>query len=603
MESASLIATPSRESWAALVALSDGLDPAQLDALDAALLDWPDALRRAPDAWLRAVLATGRQPALLLARVLRFDETFSTRLDSENVARLARCPDVARVTELRFVSRGLRLKVMRPLAQSRCFPALRVLEMSDTPVLTSATAARVVAGLAGPCLEELVLARCKKLDKTLIPRLLDIGGLSLRRLSVSGRLTAAQLALLLAHPLAEGLTHLDFPADVPLPDADIFSTVLPELRSLSLSVSGEPGEQPLDLLRHVEVLSVRGSGASALLAALGRAGSTALRRVRVLPADLGTLAPLLGSARLPALAHLDLCDAGLSLSSPPPAAGLSSLRAVWMSLGFVPSALSQQALEVALSMLPEGLESLTLCPLGAGLRELRPFAAALAASSHLSGLRHLCCARVVFDFDGIVALLAAEHLRGLRTLDLRWSHGHLKRAGRMGDVKALADPAASSSLQTLLLDCARLTDGGLRVLLREGGLGGLKRLGLQRCSLGSEAGEIIAGAAQLSGLHTLDLSWNSIDDRSVAALAGAPHLASVRRLDLGCNNEITLAGLRAIDSSPHLRGLRSLVVSFPVHEKAAVIALLRGSWLRTIDLSAHAYNTTQGIVIRGTDLR
>ncbi|MFT4975389.1 MAG: GrpB-like predicted nucleotidyltransferase (UPF0157 family) [Myxococcota bacterium] len=61
------------------------------------------------------------------------------------------------------------------------------------------------------------------------------------------------------------------------------------------------------------------------------------------------------------------------------------------------------------------------------------------------------------------------------------------------------------------------------------------------------------------------------------------------------------AGQRLVDSLCDL-ALVEHVGSTAVHFRDALIRDDARRW-RTIDLSVHAYNTVQGIVIRGTDLR
>ena len=125
-----------------------------------------------------------------------------------------------------------------------------------------------------------MLAKNPKLDDSLVTRLLQLPALPpLVELDLGGvdKLTAASLRALLHAPLAARLDRLVHHGAVALDDREVLGVSRPSLRRLELRVTEASAVAPLSLLSSVETLGVQGAGASALLAALGRQGSDALR--------------------------------------------------------------------------------------------------------------------------------------------------------------------------------------------------------------------------------------------------------------------------------------------------------------------------------------
>jgi hypothetical protein len=96
-------------------------------------------------------------------------------------------------------------------------------------------------------------------------------------------------------------------------------------------------------------------------------------------------------------------------------------------------------------------------------------------------------------------------------------------------------------------------------LAQNASLAGLETLELEEMKLGSEGAEALAKSPHLGRLRALNLGWCEIGEAGARALARSPNMASVRSLDL--SGEELGQGLAALLESPHLGGLRKLVLS------------------------------------------
>lgn len=85
----------------------------------------------------------------------------------------------------------------------------------------------------------------------------------------------------------------------------------------------------------------------------------------------------------------------------------------------------------------------------------------------------------------------------------------------------------------------------------------------------------------LGDVHELSVVWNNeVSEDALKALADLPALASLRTLYLG--GELTAGGLAALAKSPHIRGLRSLVISRAGFGLDGMRALAAWPGLRTV---------------------
>src|SRR3954470_19218186 len=91
-------APPSVAAWVELCACVEALGdelPGAIDAIDARLAGWPDALRRAPVGWMLQLDEGGEVPALLLARAAELTSTMVDEID-----RVGRSPYLRRLRHL-----------------------------------------------------------------------------------------------------------------------------------------------------------------------------------------------------------------------------------------------------------------------------------------------------------------------------------------------------------------------------------------------------------------------------------------------------------------------------------------------------------------------
>lgn len=170
--------------------------------------------------------------------------------------------------------------------------------------------------------------------------------------------------------------------------------------------------------------------------------------------------------------------------------------------------------------------------------ELVADAPALARSPDLALLD---LARNRVGTDGVAALGASGHLRGLRAL----------RLGRTSFDRAAVDALAwggFAPLASLDLDAAGLTERDVAVLCASPRFEGLTELNLSNNALGVSACEAVAACAGLGSLKRLFLHNCRLDDDAVRALLASPHLRSLENLALS-ENHITDAATRAFLSS------------------------------------------------------
>ncbi len=170
-------------------------------------------------------------------------------------------------------------------------------------------------------------------------------------------------------------------------------------------------------------------------------------------------------------------------------------------------------------------------------------------------LRVLTEIRVVECDLGPIALRAvldSPHLLGLRQMKLASVHLN----GAEG-VRAVAETAAASLLESLVFYNTPLADEGAWVLKQSQAFGRLRDLTLIDCGLGEEGARSVARSRFLANVEALDLSLNHVGNNGAWALAESPFIGGVRHLALA-DCHIGDAGAKGLALSPHLDRLEHL---------------------------------------------
>lgn len=315
-----------------------------------------------------------------------------------------------------------------------------------------------------------------------------------------------------------------------------------------------------DALPALEVLELSAcTGVKRVLRGADRAGALpALRELELgdSPTTHNDLEALKGMGRLRALERLGLRRAGLDAAQ---------LQALITALGD-PNALRELDLS-ANPIGPEGARQLAAHPGFAPLERLE---------LHECGLGN----------EGLTALAAGEHLRGLRALGLR--DNDLSGNKAMGSF-AQAFPA----LRELDLGGKnKLRPTGVTLLAEHPGL---SRLGLARNSVKPEGALALANAPGSARLKELDLSGNRLCTDGVHALVSSPYLSDLRELILGTwmvRNDIGDDGAQLLAAWPALRTLEILSIYNDIISPVGAEALAASPYLRNLrilDLSDNRF--------------
>ena len=160
-----------------------------------------------------------------------------------------------------------------------------------------------------------------------------------------------------------------------------------------------------------------------------------------------------------------------------------------------------------------------------------PAEATLFHSPHLANVVELQASRNPLGTEGAAVLAAAPHLKALRTLTL-WKCG-------LGIESVVALSRASFFPRLRKLDLSNNSQMWGDDLV------------------GAELGEAFVRAREL---RELDLGWCQVDDEAVVALANCTGLKKLEKLSLSRYGarELSLATVKAIVESPHLRKLKDL---------------------------------------------
>src|SRR5262249_14828710 len=114
-----------------------------------------------------------------------------------------------------------------------------------------------------------------------------------------------------------------------------------------------------------------------------------------------------------------------------------------------------------------------------------------------------------------------------------------------------------------------ITAAGVRALA---GWPGLARLTWLAVNADAEGARALAESPHVAGLRDLVLQYGTVGDEGAAALPNSPHLVGLLRLDLR-RNGIGVAGAAALAASPYLRRLRAMWMGDNDIGKAGVAVL------------------------------
>ena len=110
---------------------------------------------------------------------------------------------------------------------------------------------------------------------------------------------------------------------------------------------------------------------------------------------------------------------------------------------------------------------------------------------------------------------------------------------------------------TLNLSGKKIGDKGLQILLKQGFVGGLKKIDLRYNKISPAGAKLLAKAETFKKLKTLILKHNFISDEGAVALARSNGFPQLRDLQLGWN-EIRDAGALAFAESKNFPNLKKL---------------------------------------------
>ena len=204
-------------------------------------------------------------------------------------------------------------------------------------------------------------------------------------------------------------------------------------------------------------------------------------------------------------------------------------------------------------------------------------ARALAACSHLTGLRELMICGNRLGDEGLIALAGSPHLTGLRAIN-----AHSNGFGPAG-VEALAASRSLGGLTDLHLGDSGIDTSAARALAASKTLTRLTRLNLTHHEIRAEGVRAIANSPNFAGLrHLLLQGWPTgagrIGPEGAEAIARSPYLTQLRVLILfGC--DLGDAGVAALASSPNVAHLTDLNLTDNDLTDAAVEALVNSPYL------------------------
>ena len=214
----------------------------------------------------------------------------------------------------------------------------------------------------------------------------------------------------------------------------------------------------------------------------------------------------------------------------------------------------------------------------------------IAGALQFASLRGLELPNNEIGPDGIAALAASPHLRGLRDLDLAGGSNSANMIGPEGAAHlaesdnfrhlvslnlvfngildegfiALAQSPRLPALQSLNVPCNGVTDDGIRALARSEGLPALNWLNVCGSPHGSgitaDGTRELVASPRMSRLTGLKLASNHIGNEGAFALADAPAAGNLRELLVSACG-IGYDGFVRMLESPHLAGVREFALS------------------------------------------
>jgi uncharacterized protein (TIGR02996 family) len=503
----------------------------------AARLGEADLRRQVPDALARALLLAHRDTweagwPRWIRQDCRFERGFAEKLETRaqtflksslsqapqfhrlqlagvagQIEALARCPSLARITELVLHLGEVRGVGLAPLLRSRHLTSLRRLEVHGwfAPEDLADIAAASLSGLQGLLLRQ-------------------------TGYRVESAIRAADLAAILDSPYLAGLESLSLLGywlnDEGEAAALSDRLALPGLRELTWQV----GRIGVDGVRAL-VTKPQRSRLTRLV--LGHAGLS----------DEGA-ALVASSGHLEGLKQLSLDTNGIEAEGAEALAARQWSRLDTLTLSGNVWLRAEGAAALGRMSCLRSLD-LSRCGLGVGGAEV------IASSPDLSRLASLSLAHNAIGVDGAAALVSSQHLEGLEALNL--SNCMLDLNG----VRALASSGPLSRLTALDLADAFRGDAagsaGVEALLRSPLMARLQFLGLRDNGITDAGVWVLANAPDLVNLLILDLSSNKISAAGAEALQHTGHLANLRRLVLTGNAGIGKVVGRALQThfAPH----------------------------------------------------
>lgn len=586
-----LCAVPGEGAWWALCRyLSEAPDRERLvEAADALLASWPDALRLAPVAWWEAVRRGENHALWPLARALDLSRR---ELSDDDVHDLAECQAASSLARLSLAGNGLGDSAAALVAASPHLRGLTALDFSHNR-LTSDGATAIATSPHLARIEELSLA-ANGLGTRGTAAIAE-SGLRLRALDLSDNDVRAEGAALIAgSPALGSLAVLRLSRNGIGSDgagALAVSRTLTSLAELDLAGNGigPGGAAALALCTNVTRLRVLRLAANAL----GRQGIellvasnrfVALEELDVAANQIGasgamalSASPFARRVKVLEVADNQLGDAGVAaLLGAPHFAGLRSL-------GLARNDVTAAGMMLVTGAPPE-LERLDLGGNDVGAAGAR----ALAQAIERSRISTLDVSHCGLDGDGLAAILDGSAGRITRLLA---SRNPLDGAG----VRALAGSAGAVALECLELGGTAIGLAGLDALTG-GRLQQLRRLRLEAIGItDADAEPALKALAALPALQSLALPGNDLGPATAAALASAPLAARLAMLDLS-HNRVGDAGATALARGAHWHMLHTLVLDDNELGAAGAATLVASPALALLARVDLAHNAQEGFV-------
>ena len=171
----------------------------------------------------------------------------------------------------------------------------------------------------------------------------------------------------------------------------------------------------------------------------------------------------------------------------------------------------------------------------------------------------------------IRALIGAEHLAGMRVLELEW-------VDLRGQGTVFFAAPQWAELRTLNLSVMRsLTEAEVVGLAAAEHIDKLEVLKINYCSLPDSAIVEIIRQRRFATLRTLNINDNKLTDTTLDALVSATHLDALESLDLNCEGFTAEGLVRLFRDAPHLANLRHCRLPYSAKGNSALLRAVKGS--------------------------